>query len=134
MENTDQSQRLLLDQVADKWTILILTVLCNGGGSARFNAMKRQVEGISQKALTQCLRRLERNGLINRALLDTAPLGVEYSLTPLGRSLEGPFKVLNEWAEIHLPEVTAAQQAFDSRNERRFQVVVAPQDSASNSL
>jgi DNA-binding HxlR family transcriptional regulator len=110
-----KNRRLLLDQVADKWTILILEVLCGSDGKARFNALRRQIDGISQKTLTQCLRRLERNGAIERAVLDTAPIGVEYTITPLGYTLEVPFKALKDWAEAYLPEVEEAQHRFDSR-------------------
>ncbi|QYC09286.1 winged helix-turn-helix transcriptional regulator [Brevundimonas nasdae] len=114
MTATD-SRRLLLDQIADKWTILILEVVCTSGGRARFNAMRRKIDGISQKTLTQCLRRLERNGILKRTVLNTTPIGVEYSITPLGYSLEGPFKSLTEWAENNLSVVTDAQQQFDAR-------------------
>jgi DNA-binding HxlR family transcriptional regulator len=114
-----ESRRLLLDQVADKWTILILEAVCTSGGKARFNGLRRQIEGISQKTLTQCLRRMERNGVLERAVLNTAPIGVEYSITPLGYTLEAPLKALTEWAEIHLPKVAEAQQRFDSREASR---------------
>jgi DNA-binding HxlR family transcriptional regulator len=54
--------RLLLDQIADRWSILVLGAICASGGILRFNALRRQVSGVSQKTLTQCVRRLERNG------------------------------------------------------------------------
>ena len=106
--------RVLLDQIADKWTILILGVLCANGGSARFNIILRQIDGITQKALTQCLRKLERDGLIDRTILATAPPGVEYSTTPLGHTLRDPFKALHDWAETHMSEVELARQRFDA--------------------
>jgi DNA-binding HxlR family transcriptional regulator len=107
--------RILLDQVADKWTILVLGALCAGGGKARFNAILREVDGMTQKTLTVCLRKLERNGLVARAILDTGPIGVEYSTTPLGYTLSKPFKALHDWAEEHLDEVEASQRKFDAR-------------------
>jgi DNA-binding HxlR family transcriptional regulator len=110
-----KSDRLLLDQFADKWTILILKVLCTSGGKARFNGIRRRIGGISQKTLSQCLRRLERDGVIERAVLDTAPIGMEYSITPLGRTLEIPFKALYDWAAAYLPEVETARARYDSR-------------------
>jgi DNA-binding HxlR family transcriptional regulator len=110
---SDGPSRLLLDQLADKWTILVLVALCDG--PKRFNAIKRRVEGVSQKALTQCLRRLERNGLVERTVLPSGPLGVEYAVTPLGRTLEGPFEALRVWTTAHLPAVLEAQARFDSR-------------------
>jgi DNA-binding HxlR family transcriptional regulator len=84
-------------------------------GPKRFNEIKRRVEGVSQKALTQCLRRLERNGVVHRTVLPAAPLGVEYAVTPLGRTLEGPFEALHAWTTAHLPAVLEAQARFDSR-------------------
>jgi DNA-binding HxlR family transcriptional regulator len=110
--------RVLLDQVADKWTILVLGALCAGGGKARFNAILRDVDGMTQKTLTVCLRKLERNGLIARKVLDTTPIGVEYSTTPLGYTLSKPFKALNDWAEEHLPDVEASQRVFDANNPK----------------
>jgi DNA-binding HxlR family transcriptional regulator len=109
--------RLLLDQLADKWTILVLGAFCTGG-AVRFNEIKRRVEGISQKTLTQCLRRLERNGIVERKLVSAAPIGVEYSVTPLGNTLEGPFLAIQGWAEKHLPEVLHAQSTFDERRSK----------------
>jgi DNA-binding HxlR family transcriptional regulator len=115
MDCAGKSDRLLLDQFADKWTVLILNVLCTSGGKLRFNEIKRQIAGLSQKTLSQCLRRLERDGVIERAVLDTAPIGVEYSITPLGRTLEIPFKALYDWAGAYLPEVETARAKYDSR-------------------
>ena len=120
MEDTSalESSRLLVDQIADKWTILILGALCRRGGSSRFNAILRDVAGLSQKTLTQCLRRLERNGVIERRVLDTAPIGVEYAITPLGHTLRAPFQALYDWATTYLPEVEGARLRFDVRNAR----------------
>ena len=56
--------RLLLDQIADRWSILVLGSICAAGGALRFNELRRQVSGVAQKTLTQCLRRLERNGIV----------------------------------------------------------------------
>jgi DNA-binding HxlR family transcriptional regulator len=105
----------LLEQVADKWTILILAALCRNGGRCRFNAIRREVDGLSQKTLTHCLRKLERNGLIERRILDLAPIGVEYAVTPLGHTLKAPFEALYAWVQLYLPEVEAARAGFDDR-------------------
>ena len=105
--------RLLFDQIADKWSMMVLTVL--DGGPMRFNAIKRQLEGVTQKALTQCLRRLERNGLVSRRVIPTSPVAVEYEITPLGRSLQTPFKALYAWTLAHLDKVEDARQRFDER-------------------
>jgi len=68
--------RLLLDQIADRRSILVLGAICASGGILRFNALRRQVSGVSQKTLTQCVRRLERNGIVERRIIDGAPPGV----------------------------------------------------------
>jgi len=109
----DCPSRLLFDQIADKWSMMILTVL--DPGPMRFNAVKRQLEGVTQKALTQCLRRLERNGLVSRRVIPVSPVAVEYEITPLGRSLQQPFKALYAWTLEHLDEVDEARGIFDAR-------------------
>ena len=111
---SDCPSRLLFDQIADKWSMMVLTVL--EGGPMRFNAIKRRLEGVTQKALTQCLRRLERNGLLSRRVIPVSPVAVEYEITPLGRTLHEPFKTLYAWTLANLPAVEQARQAFDSRN------------------
>jgi len=110
----DCPSRLLFDQIADKWSVMVLTVL--DPGPMRFNAIKRQLEGVTQKALTQCLRRLERNGLVLRRVIPVSPVAVEYEITPLGRSLQHPFKALYAWTLEHLGEVDEARRIFDSRS------------------
>src|ERR1700761_7089719 len=81
-------QRLLLDQISDKWSVLIVNALSER--PLRFNEIKNFYSGITQKALTQTLRRMERNGMVQRRVVSTAPVRVEYRITPLGRTLEGP--------------------------------------------
>lgn len=103
--------RPVLDKIADKWTILILTVLCPR--PARFNAIKRRLDGITHKALADALKRLERNGLVTRTVLPTAPIGVEYAITPLGHSLRQPFEALCKWALDHGAAIEAANQEYD---------------------
>lgn len=109
----DCPSRLLFDQIADKWSMMVLTVLDNG--PLRFNAIKRQLEGVTQKALTQCLRRLERNGLVSRRVIPLSPVAVEYEITELGRSLQGPFKALYAWTIRHFAAVEDARAGFDRR-------------------
>ena len=106
--------RPVLDKIADKWTILILTVLCPQ--PARFNAIKRRLDGITHKALADALKRLERNGLVTRTVLPTAPIGVEYAITPLGHSLREPFEALCAWALANSAAVEAANLEHDSNN------------------
>lgn len=107
----DCPTRVILDQIGDKWSMMILAVLCPG--PRRFNAIKRQLEGITQRVLTQTLRKLERNGMIRRRVLDGSPPGVEYALTPLGRSFQKPFAALYDWTLAHIDAIQQHQQAYD---------------------
>ncbi|EOV9673760.1 winged helix-turn-helix transcriptional regulator [Cronobacter turicensis] len=107
------STRPVLEQVANKWSVLILTVLCTQ--PARFNAIKRRLDPITHKALTEALRRLERNGLVNRRVIASSPVAVEYSITPLGRTLQEPFVALVSWARQHGAAIELAQVAYDER-------------------
>jgi len=103
--------RPVLDKIADKWTVLILTVLCPK--PSRFNEIKRRLDGLTHKSLADALKRLERNGLVTRTVLPTQPLGVEYAITPLGGSLRQPFEQLCSWALDHAGELKEAQFAYD---------------------
>ena len=109
----DCPSRQILDQIADKWSMMALFVLRE---PRRFNEIKRRLAGITQRVLTQTLRKLERNGMITRRVLPGPPLGVEYALTPLGQSLEGPFSVLYGWTVDNMDVIGAAQSAYDSRD------------------
>jgi DNA-binding HxlR family transcriptional regulator len=100
--------RLVLDQIAYKWAILVITSLCDE--PQRFNTIKRRLNGVTQKALTETLRRLERNGLVARRVIPVSPIAVEYSITPLGRTLQGPLTSLCEWALNHQPDIESAQK------------------------
>jgi DNA-binding HxlR family transcriptional regulator len=113
--------RVLFDQIADKWSMMVLTVLAER--PHRFNAIKRELDGVSQKALTQCLRRLERNGLLDRKVVSFAPVAVEYAITPLGRTLLAPFEALYAWTIAKLPEVENARTAFDRRADEGLALV-----------
>jgi DNA-binding HxlR family transcriptional regulator len=108
------STRPILEQVANKWSVLILTVLCTQ--PARFNAIKRRLDPITHKALTEALRRLERNGLVSRRVIASSPVAVEYALTPLGRTLQDPFVALVNWAKQHGEAIEQAQVAYDGRH------------------
>lgn len=107
--------RPVLDKIADKWTIMILTVLCPQ--PARFNEIKRRLDGISHKSLADALKRLERHGLITRTVIPTTPIGVVYTITSLGHSLREPFEALCSWALDHEQAMAEAVTAYDkSRN------------------
>lgn len=104
--------RMVLDRIADKWAMLILGRLEDG--PVRFNQLRREIEGVSQKVLSQSLKRLERDGLILRTVFATVPVTVEYALTPLGRTLTDTFSSVRRWAETNIEAVVAAQAAYDS--------------------
>src|SRR6516162_2761085 len=97
--------RLVLDRIADKWTALVIQILA--GGTMRYAALQREIGGISQKMLTQTLRSLERDGLVQRTVHPVVPPKVEYSLTKLGRTLIEPLQGLCRWSEKHLAELQA---------------------------
>ncbi|MDQ0390709.1 DNA-binding HxlR family transcriptional regulator [Labrys monachus] len=103
--------RLVLDRLADKWAVLILDRLDEG--PVRFNHIRRDIKGISQKVLSQTLKKLERDGLVSRAVFATVPVTVEYALTPLGRTLTETVSALAHWAERNMDAVLAAQRAYD---------------------
>ncbi|MFN6980884.1 MAG: winged helix-turn-helix transcriptional regulator [Brevundimonas sp.] len=105
------TRRDLLDQIADKWTALILRALCKG--PLRFNALRRSLDGITQTALTNALRRMERNGILARRVISTKPIAVEYEITPLGRSLEPLFMALDDWTETYFEAVALARSDFE---------------------
>lgn len=108
----DCPSRPILDQIADKWSMMAMAVLEE---PRRFNDIKRRLEGVTQRVLTQTLRRLERNGMIVRRVLPTSPVGVEYSLTPLGESLREPFGRLYDWTVARTGEIHESQQRYDER-------------------
>ena len=103
--------RKLLDRIADKWSVLILLLL--GQEAMRFNMLRRRIDGISQKMLSQTLRSLERDGLVSRAVVATVPVTVTYAITPLGRGLIGSLQSMIDWAETHMDNVATAQRAYD---------------------
>lgn len=109
---SDCPSRPILDQIADKWSMMVMAVLVE---PRRFNEIKRRLEGVTQRVLTQTLRRLERNGMVERRVLPTSPVGVEYSLTSLGESLREPFAHLYDWTVANASEIQARQREYDQR-------------------
>jgi DNA-binding HxlR family transcriptional regulator len=108
---TCQTVTEVLARVGDKWTMQVVMTL--GSGPVRFNALRRAVDGISQRMLTRTLRNLERDGLISRTVTPTVPPRVDYALTPLGRSLVEPVSALGEWAVSNRERIAAARERFD---------------------
>lgn len=107
---TVASPRQALALIADKWAVLIITTLADG--TRRYNALRRELAGVSQKMLTQTLRDLECNGLVERTVYPDTPPRVEYGLTPLGRTLVEALTVLRDWADAHYHEVEAARRRY----------------------
>jgi DNA-binding HxlR family transcriptional regulator len=103
--------REVLDRVGDTWSILVIINL--QAQSVRFNALKRAIEGISQRMLTVTLRSLERDGLVTRTVRPTTPPEVEYALTELGQSIAVPIAALGSWAASHRDRMRQAREAFD---------------------
>ena len=102
--------RQVLDCIADKWTVLIIRRLADG--TLRFAQLRRAVDGISQKVLTDTLRHLERDGIVTRRIYASVPPKVEYSLTALGRSLCTLVGGICDWAETNIEQVQAARKVY----------------------
>jgi DNA-binding HxlR family transcriptional regulator len=110
--------------IADKWAVLVITTLA--AGPRRYNALRRDLDGVSQKMLTQTLRDLECNGLVERTVYPDAPPRVEYALTPLGRTLVEALTALRDWAAAYFDEVEAAQSRYCDDDEAHESPAVRP--------
>ncbi|ALD65258.1 HxlR family transcriptional regulator [Arthrobacter sp. AG1021] len=104
--------RELLDQVLDKWSLLVMSELCDS--PRRFNELRRAIPDVSQKSLTTTLRRLERNGVIERHLLSSRPVAVQYQITPLGKSMRSPIEEILAWATRNMERINQARARFDN--------------------
>jgi len=107
--------RQVLDRIADKWTVLVIWKLSNG--TMRFAQLRRSIDGISQKVLTNTLRGLERDGIVIRRIYASVPPRVEYTLTDLGRSLCGLVEGICGWAETNIQQVLKARTVYDRSRE-----------------
>ena len=104
--------RLFFEKIADKWVLLIINVLARE--IQHFNLLKKSIQGISPKVLSQKLKMLERDGFIERQVQNTSPIRVDYSLTPLGLEVAKMAYQLKDWAESNIEQVIYAQQRFDA--------------------
>ncbi|MFF4772060.1 winged helix-turn-helix transcriptional regulator [Microtetraspora fusca] len=104
--------RPLLDRLADKWVVLLLSALADG--PLRYSDLARIVGGVSQKMLTQTLRVMERDGLVSRRVTPSVPVRVDYGLTPLGWTLMPLMYAVKEWSEVHVEEVEAARATYEA--------------------
>ncbi|WP_436524255.1 winged helix-turn-helix transcriptional regulator [Actinoplanes sp. HUAS TT8] len=105
--------RAILDHICNKWTLLIVATLDQG--TLRFSDLVQQIPGISQRMLTLTLRNLERDGLVDREVFAEVPPRVEYTLTPVGKSLIPPALALAGWAIEHIPHIEASREAYQAR-------------------
>ncbi len=112
--------RKAIELLGNKWTLLVISAIVRGIN--RHNAMLREIDGISQKVLTETLRHLERSGLLTRTIYPTVPPMVEYTLTPLGETLYEPVKMLGMWAETYFAEIEAARQQYDEKANEPYKV------------
>ncbi|WP_370946032.1 winged helix-turn-helix transcriptional regulator [Amycolatopsis sp. cg5] len=111
----DCPARTVLDALANKWTLLVVSALRQHDGPMRFNELRRRLTGITQKMLTQTLRGLERDGLATRKVYPTVPPRVEYLLTPLGVDAGKLLNAIGEWSERNVSEILSSRAAFDAR-------------------
>lgn len=102
----------LLARIGDKWTVLVVQTL--GDGPRRFNELRREIPSVSQRMLTLTLRNLERDGLVSRTVTPSIPPRVDYELTKLGQSLQGPICGLASWAVENVEAIHEAQALFDA--------------------
>jgi DNA-binding HxlR family transcriptional regulator len=109
----DCPSRRLIDAIGDKWVSLVLVAL-GVRGRLRYSELAAQIEGVSQKMLTQTLRHLERDGLVTRTVTPSVPVRVDYELTSLGESLRAVICQLKDWAEANMDEVDSARAAYDA--------------------
>jgi DNA-binding HxlR family transcriptional regulator len=107
--------REILDRIGDKWSVYVIDALASG--TRRFSELRREVDGVSQRMLTVTLRALERDGLIVRHVYPVIPPRVEYSLTPLGRSLLAIVEALVAWSADHVNDVERARYHYDSSHQ-----------------
>ncbi len=106
--------RTIAGRVGEKWALLLIVALADG--PRRFGELRRKLEGISQKMLTQTARALERDGLVSRHVFDEMPLRVEYRLTPLGEELLPVARAVKDWAEAKVDVIEAHRLRYDARH------------------
>ena len=105
----------VLARIGDKWTVLVISEL--GEGPKRFNQLRRDIAGVSQRMLTLTLKNLERDGLVSRTVTPSVPPRVDYALTDLGGSMLVPVRALGLWAQAHIPQMDAARARYDAKEK-----------------
>jgi DNA-binding HxlR family transcriptional regulator len=110
--------RTVIEALANKWALYVLGALRRYPGPVRFNELRRLLDGVTQKMLTQTLKALERDGLVRRTVYPTVPPRVEYSLTQLGLGLGELTNAIGDWSVAHVTDILAARDAYDERAAR----------------
>lgn len=108
--------RIALEDVTARWSSLALIAL--GEGTYRFNALRRRVDGVSEKMLSQALQTLERDGMVSRTVITAIPPRVEYALTPLGQRVAKRLRALANLLEESAADVQAARTEYAGRGEQ----------------
>lgn len=104
----------LLSTISNRWVSLTMCTLGSHGEAMRYNRISREIPGVSQKMLTQTLRMLERDGMVERTVTPTVPVRVDYELTPLGQGLYGLLSQVRDWAAEKTDEVDEARARYDA--------------------
>ena len=117
----DCEVRQILDRIADKWSLLVIALLDER--TLRFNELRREIDGISQRMLTVTLRQLERDGLVRRTVFPVVPPRVDYALTPLGTTLHETIQAFVVWTEEHQNEIASARARYDARVTAEHELV-----------
>ncbi|WP_151772452.1 winged helix-turn-helix transcriptional regulator [Streptomyces abyssomicinicus] len=112
LRRADSLAREIFSDVANKWAFLIIETL--GERTLRFTELRNGIEGISHKMLTQNLRMLERNGLVERTVHPTVPPRVEYTLTAPGQGLRATVDGMCDWTHTYLRHIETARRRFDA--------------------
>ena len=121
---TNCHARDVLARVGDTWSVYVIHML-GDARTLRFNELRKEVDGISQRMLTVTLRGLERDGLVARTVYPEIPPRVEYAMTPLGVTLRQHIRGLVGWAGDHLAEVDSARANYDAHHGPPARVSVA---------
>ncbi|MFI1730973.1 winged helix-turn-helix transcriptional regulator [Streptomyces acidicola] len=112
LRRADSLAREIFSDVANKWALLIIEAV--GDSTLRFSELRNEIEGISHKMLTQNLRMLERNGLVDRTVHPTVPPRVEYALTEAGRGLRRTVDGMCDWTHQYLGDIEDSRRRFDT--------------------
>ncbi|MEU7043187.1 helix-turn-helix domain-containing protein [Streptomyces varsoviensis] len=115
----DCPSRTVVSVLANKWSLYVLGVLGRQRRPLRFTELRRHIEGVTQKSLTQVLRNLERDGLVSRTVYPTIPPRVEYALTDLGVEAGALTTAIADWSKDNAARVEAARRTYDDKDEKR---------------